>query len=78
MLAVGYYDAGAVDITDGTTLERVGGQSPANVTHSTEGLGSVAWSRDGRTLFAAGGVDNAQGRTGFSPWTGVAWAANVA
>jgi WD40 repeat protein len=68
LLAVGYYDAPAVDILDGTTLKRVGDQSPANVTHSTEGLGSVAWSRDGRTLFAAGGVDSAQGRTLLFAW----------
>ena len=30
-LAVGYYDVAAVDVLDGTTLERVGGQSPADV-----------------------------------------------
>jgi phage tail protein X len=37
----------------------VGGQRPANVTHSTDGLDRVAWSRDGRTLFAAGDVYDA-------------------
>jgi WD40 repeat protein len=58
-LAVGYFDVAAVDILDGTTLKRVGGQRPANVTHSTDGLDRVAWSRDGRTLFAAGDVYDA-------------------
>jgi WD40 repeat protein len=58
-LAVGYYDVAAVDILDGTTLKRMGGQRPANVTHSTDGLDKVAWSRDGRTLFAAGDVYDA-------------------
>jgi WD40 repeat protein len=58
-LAIGYYDVAAVDVLDGATLNRVGGQSPANVTHSTDGLDRVAWSRDGRTLFAAGDVYDA-------------------
>ena len=59
-LAVGYENVAAVDILDGTTLERMGGHSPANMTHSSDGLGTVAWSLDGQTLFAAGGVRDAQ------------------
>ena len=37
-LAVGYFDVAAVDVLDGTTLERVGGHKPADVT------ASVRWS----------------------------------
>ena len=55
-LAVGYYDVAAVDILDGTTLERVGGHKPADVEPNGLELANVAWSRDGQTLFAAGGV----------------------
>jgi WD40 repeat protein len=56
-LAVGYRDVAAVDILDGTALKQVGGQPPANATPSTAGgLTSVAWSSDGKTLFAAGAV----------------------
>ncbi len=67
-LAVGYYDVAAVDVLDGTTLKRVGGQSPANVTPAPFGLASVAWSADGQTLFAVGGVLDAQGRFLLFAW----------
>ena len=52
-LAVGYNDVGAVDILDGTTLNRIGGQRPADVLGTT-GLAKVAWSTDGLMLFGAG------------------------
>ena len=35
LLAVGYYDVAAVDVLDGTTLERVGGHKPADVSHQS-------------------------------------------
>jgi WD40 repeat protein len=54
-LAIGYLDAAAVDILDGTTLSRVGGQSP-EATLWPDGITTVAWSPDGGTLFAAGAV----------------------
>jgi WD40 repeat protein len=58
-LAVGYNDVAAIDVLDGTTLNRVGGQSAADVTPNPSGLTHVAWSRDGQTLFTAGGVMDA-------------------
>ena len=67
-LAVGYEDIAAVDVLDGTTLTRVGGQSPGNATPSLDGLTRVEWSRDGQTLFAAGGVHDSQSR-----WLLFAW-----
>jgi WD40 repeat protein len=67
-LAVGYYDVVAVDILDGTTLKRSGGKNPADVTHSTDGLNKVAWSRDGRTLIAAGAVRDSQHRRLLFAW----------
>jgi WD40 repeat protein len=51
-LAIGYYDAAAIDVLDGTTLSRLGGQRPADA--SPGALDEVGWSSDGRTLFAAG------------------------
>ena len=68
-LAIGYDDAAAVDVLDGTTLERVGVQSPADVTVGVGvGLSNVAWSRDGLTLYAAGSVSDAQGRVLLFAW----------
>lgn len=67
-LAVGYYDVVAVDILDGTTVKRVGGQRPADATTNPAGLANVAWSRDGGTLFAAGGVTDAQGHNLLFAW----------
>jgi len=67
-LAVGYFDVATVDIFDGTTLERVGGQRPTDVTPAPSGLFKVAWSRDGQTLFAAGAVEDAQGRYPLFAW----------
>jgi WD40 repeat protein len=59
-LAVGYHDLVAVDVLDGATLERVGGHRPTNAALNPAGLTRVAWSRDGKTLFAAGTVVGAQ------------------
>jgi WD40 repeat protein len=63
LLAVGYNDAAAVDVLNGTTLERVGGRKPADVTAPTVAAQRVAWSRDGQTLFAAGGLVDAQAQS---------------
>ncbi len=51
-LAVGYNDSTAVDLLDGQTLAPLPRPNLDGI--STDNLGSVAWSRDGRTLFAAG------------------------
>jgi WD40 repeat protein len=67
LLAVGYVDVAAVDLLNGTTLERAGGHKPADVSVSVSGFANVTWSRDGRTLFAVGG-DDAQGRTLVFAW----------
>jgi WD40 repeat protein len=61
-LAIGYYDVPAVDVLDGTTLARLGGQSPADATSLPGGLSDIAWSVDGGTLFAAGGVRDSRNR----------------
>src|ERR1700730_582236 len=68
LLAVGYYDVAAVDVLDGTKLERVGGHKPADATPSPVGAATVAWSRDGQTLFAAGAVQDAQHRDLLCAW----------
>jgi WD40 repeat protein len=68
LLAVGYYDVAAVDVLDGTTLARVGGQKPAEVTAPIAGASEVAWSHDGQTLFAAGGVADAQNQFLLFAW----------
>jgi WD40 repeat protein len=68
LLAVGYYDVVAVDVLDGTTLARVGGHKPADVDALIVGADHVAWSRDGQTLFAAGGVQDAQERLLLFAW----------
>jgi len=59
-LAVGYDDVAAVDILDATTFRLLGAHSPSNALMSPYGLAVVAWSRDSNTLFAAGGIHNAQ------------------
>jgi WD40 repeat protein len=68
LLAVGYRDVAAVDVLDGATLERVGGHKPADVKLSPNGAYSVAWSRDGQTLLAAGGLHDAQDRALLFAW----------
>ena len=55
-LAVGYLNVAAVDVLDGTTLSSMGGQRPLNAVPTPAGFNRVAWSGDGETLFAAGGV----------------------
>ena len=67
-LAVGYQYVVAVDVLDARTLNRVGGHSPANATPSPSGLSKVAWSHDGRTLYAAGGVVDAQNQFLLFAW----------
>lgn len=67
-LAVGYFDVAAVDILDGETLNRVGGHMPIDAARNPDGFDKVAWSRDGRTLFAAGAIQDAQGRDLLFAW----------
>jgi WD40 repeat protein len=66
-LAVGYNDVAAVDVLDGRALTRLGGHRPAGV-RPIIGLANVAWSADGRTLLAAGGVSDAEGRLLLFAW----------
>jgi WD40 repeat protein len=54
LLAVGYDDIAAVDVLNGTSLTRAPGPGDTNLDSGPAGLAVVAWSRDGRTLFAAG------------------------
>lgn len=68
-LAVGYWET-AVDILDGSTLERVGGHRPKGVRGSFFGFTKVAWSRDGQTLFAGGSVVDDKGRIVLFAWDG--------
>ncbi len=78
-LAVGYYYVvAAVDVLDGTTLNRIGGHRPANATPARQGFIRVAWSRDGETLFADGAVQDAQRRLLLFAWDRGAWAKNGA
>ena len=65
---VGYNDVAAVDVLDGTTLKRIAGRNPADVTAPTVGADKVAWSNDGRTLFAVGGVHDARNRRLLFAW----------
>jgi hypothetical protein len=67
-LAVGYFDVAAVDILDGTTLKRAGGQSPTDATVSADGLSWVEWSGDGNTLFGAGGTHDEAARFLLFAW----------
>ncbi|HZZ22975.1 MAG TPA: caspase family protein [Roseiarcus sp.] len=68
LLAVGYDEIAAVDVLDGTSLKRVSAHRPAGVDTPTDGITNVAWSGDGRTLFAAGEVQDAQGRRPLFAW----------
>jgi WD40 repeat protein len=68
-LAVGYRDVAVVDVLNGTALKSLGRQSPAGV-RADWGLVEVAWSADGRTLFAAGAVHEAQSRSILFAWDG--------
>jgi len=58
-LAVGYFDRLAVDILDGTTLERVDTVDVSGIEYGS--LSKVAWSPDGEVLYAAGNAVNEQG-----------------
>jgi WD40 repeat protein len=60
-LAVGYDDTTAVTLLDGRTLTRVPGPDVGGITDGNLGYG-VAWSSDGRTLFAGGLYWSGNGR----------------
>ena len=68
VLAVGYSDVAAVDVLDGTTLKRVGGQKPADASVSVNGFMNLAWSKDGLTLIAGGAVYDDQHRLALFAW----------
>jgi WD40 repeat protein len=51
-LAIGYDDSTVVDLLDGHTLEKLPGPDLAGIDNGD--LSKIAWSSDGRTLFAAG------------------------
>jgi WD40 repeat protein len=68
VLAVGYYDVARVDVLDGTTLKRLGGQRPNDVSARPVGLQGLSWSGDGQILFAAGAVQDARDRRLLFAW----------
>ena len=68
LLAVAYLETAGVDLFDGRSLNRVPGPSPTNVDTRQGGLEDVAWSRDGRMLFAGGGVNDMAGRRVLLAW----------
>ena len=62
LLAVGYDFVAAIDILDGKSLGGAPGPIPVNLPPAPwpDGLSEVAWSRDGRTWFAARSADTKQ------------------
>ena len=54
LLALGYNGIAATNVLDGKSLDRFPRASPTNLDAGTGGLDEIAWSPDGRTLFAAG------------------------
>ena len=69
-LAVGYHDIAAVDLLDGASLAPLPRPSPMNLLPSPVGLAQVAWSRDGRTLFAGGAAEDASKQITLLAWDG--------
>jgi WD40 repeat protein len=65
-LAVGYYDAPVVDLLDGQTLAPLPRPNLDGIDGGS--LAQVAWSRDGRTLFAAGRYQASRGRRVVVAW----------
>jgi hypothetical protein len=59
-LAVGYIDVPAVDVLDGVSLKLLGGHGTDGLQTPGDGPDRVAWSADGLTLFAVGGVRDPQ------------------
>jgi WD40 repeat protein len=67
LLAVGYHDVAAVDVLDGTTLGRMRAYKPAGV-EVPVGPERVAWSGDGRTLYAVGAIFDTHQETALFAW----------
>jgi WD40 repeat protein len=67
-LAIGYEDVDAVDVLDGTTLDRVVGHSPSNEASLPSALPKVTWSSDGQTLYAVGSFEDAHGKFPLIAW----------
>jgi WD40 repeat protein len=65
-LAVGYAGVAAVDLLDARTLDRMRGPSRTSLAPGLSGLDQVAWSPDGRTLYASGSVSD--GRSLVLAW----------
>ena len=66
VLAVGYADTRSVDLLDGHNLERLSGAETRDLNNGN--LAEVAWSRDGRILFAAGLYIGDDGKTPVLVW----------
>jgi len=64
-LAVGYADSNVVDILDASTMRRLYAIGEASTT--SHGFNSVAWSEDGRRLYAAG-KHQVEGKTIVRIW----------
>jgi WD40 repeat protein len=63
-LAIGYIDVPAVDVLDAASLRPLDAHSPTGLAQAGDGLDKVAWSSDGQTLFAVGGMRDPQARLG--------------
>jgi WD40 repeat protein len=59
LLAVGYSDAPAVELFDGHSLAPLPGPNVDGLSNGS--LPDVAWSKDGRTLYAGGSYDDGRG-----------------
>jgi WD40 repeat protein len=57
-LALGYNDVARIDLLDGASLGPVRALTPTNLRLNDAGLETIAWSRDGGTLFAVGDVSD--------------------
>lgn len=68
LLAVGYKNIAGVDLLSARTLELRRALRPQGVAAVAFGTSDVAWSRDGKTLFAVGGVVDAQDRRLLFAW----------
>ncbi|HYN78232.1 MAG TPA: hypothetical protein VES73_10620 [Lamprocystis sp. (in: g-proteobacteria)] len=68
-IAVGYDDSTAVGLFSGSDLSALPGPDTSEIDNG--GLSSVAWSTDGRTLFAGGRFDDKGADTLLVAWPGV-------
>jgi WD40 repeat protein len=68
-IAIGYLDKAGVSLVDGARLERLRDLAPPRDGMPFEGLNEVAWSKNGRAVFATGTYTNASGRFALVQWS---------